>query len=330
MEELFLGIDLGGSGIRAAVYNRFGEKVLWYDDIYFKEPPNAEQLEKYLINIIKQSAITKAANKNNVVAWGLASPGPLDPKKGVIESPPNLAVSNLGIVDCLGKKFPNLNGYLINDADATLWAEYCLPYGSATKYNHVVGIFAGTGLGSSVISSNILQRGQGRGTEWGHSSISAFNPKKFKRNLERICGCGRTNCFESYVGTKGLALTYCEVFNESFDGLDGERIFNISREMAGGLKLKDPRWQTVFTCYALDLLDGLKNLVLVHNPECIVLGGGIIHGNPKLVNLARRLLSSVETSMKPMFDGLVIKTPRIKNPGVAGAAAYAMHMMDLK
>jgi predicted NBD/HSP70 family sugar kinase len=100
--------------------------------------------------------------------------------------------------------------------------------------------------------------------------------------------------------------------------------------MTDGLKSKDPRWQVVFTHYALDLAEGLKNLVMVHNPECIVLGGGIIEGNPRLVNLVRRLLNNVETSMKPMFNDLVIKTPGIKNPGVAGAAAYAMHMMSVK
>lgn len=328
MEELFLGIDLGGSGMRAGTFDRLGKQITELNDIKFLTIPDNNFILSWLGTILSYENI--AVGNNNIVAWGLASPGPIDPEKGVIESPPNLAVNNLGVVDYLKKKFPNLNGYLINDADAALWAEYYLPDGSAAKYNHVVGIFIGTGLGSAVISAGILQRGRGKGAEWGHATISPFNPKKFKRNLDRVCTCGRTNCFEAYVGTKGLALTYCEVFNENFDDLSRERIFNIAREMADGLKLKDPRWQIVFTHYALDLAEGLKNLVLVHNPECIVLGGGIIEGNPRLVSLVRRLLSSVETSMKPMFDGLVVKTPQIENPGVAGAAAYATYMMSAK
>lgn len=329
MEKLFLGIDLGGSGIRSAAYNRTGQQVFKFFDLNFRTEPDNQALAHYLGRILVE-APNMCPTDNQIVAWGLASPGPLDPEKGIIESPPNLAVRNFKVVDYLEKLFPNLYGCLINDADAALWAEYHLPHGSATKCNRVVGIFAGTGLGSSVISSGMLQRGQGKGAEWGHSSISAFNPKKFKRNLDRICSCGRTNCFESYVGTNGLALTYCEIFDENFDNLSRERIFNISWEMADGLKIKDPRWQAVFTYYTLDLVEGLKNIVMVHNPECIVLGGGIIEGNPRLVNLVRRLLSSIEISMEPMFNGLVIKTPRVENPSVAGAAAYAMHMMDLK
>ena len=198
MQELFLGIDLGGSGMRASVYDRAGQLILLFGDIEFEASPGKDIVAQSIESIIHPSNATKYINKGQVVAWGLASPGPLDPFKGVIETPPNLGIRNFKVVEHIESKFPDLKGYLVNDADAALFAEF--RYGAGRGFSHIIGVFAGTGLGSANMTHGHLQRGCGKGPEWGHNPIYYFGEV-------RKCVCGRINCLEAYVGTSGLART---------------------------------------------------------------------------------------------------------------------------
>jgi len=317
MRDLYLGIDLGGTGIRSAVFNRTGMTMLEFGDINFKSEPNNKELADSLNPIIKN-----AIDNCKITAWGLASPGPLDPFKGVIETPPNLKVRNFSVVKYFKNLYPSVPGFLINDADAALLAEY--RYGAAQGFNHVVGVFAGTGLGSAVISNGRLQRGRGKGPEWSHTSIYGFGQK-------RQCVCGRTNCLEIFVGTMGLAQTYCQIFKLDYKTLTREEIFNISIKAHEGLKNKtgdQEAYKSVLGAYTIHLLEGLKNITCVHNPDCIILGGGIIKNNPFLIRVLRKLIELINDDTKPLFEKLVIKLPKYDNPGTLGAAVYAIDGID--
>jgi len=314
MQDLFLGIDLGGTGMRAAIYDASGVLVITYEDISFKSSPDNKLLADNLELIIRRASITKAADKGQIVVWGLASPGPLDPHKGIIECPPNLKVKNFGVVSHLQKKFPDLRGYLLNDADAALLGEY--QWGVAKGFKHVIGIFAGTGLGTACISNYKLQRGLGKGGGWGHNTIYGLGEN-------RKCVCGNINCWEAFCGTQGLAKTYRKIFKTRSE-LTREQVFQISRDLRSDLD--DSRVKTVFALYASHFCEGLINMVCAYHPECIVLGGGIIKGNDlllqyinKRINIAKRKLLS-----GALLEGVVVKLAQAEVPGLLGAAAYAM------
>lgn len=315
--ELYLGIDLGGSGIRASVFDRTGQKQFQPEEINFSLPPTNENLLAYLKNIIERGLSLLG---DGIVAYGLGSPGPLNYKKGIIESPPNLPkIRDLAVVDELKKIFPNLNGFLLNDADAALFGESW--WGAAHGFCDVVGVFIGTGVGSAVMSRGNLQRGRGKGPEWGHHTVMAYGSK-----LVRKCSCGNMNCWEAFVGTAGLAQTYCEVFGVKHPSSSNIISYQL-RDLVGR---SDKKWEEILEIYAMNIVVGLRNIVCVHHPECIVLGGGIILGNESLFEKITEKLHAISRfdQMSSLFDGLVIKTCELENSGVAGAAAYAMRGMD--
>lgn len=313
MEDLFLGIDLGGTGKRAAIYNSQGIVIYKFNDVNYSKMDNYELVGcmQGLIGV----ALRESKNKGSLVAWGLASPGPLDPHKGIIECPPNLRVKNFAVVEYFEKRLPNLRGYLLNDADARLLGEH--QWGAAKGFKHVIGIFPGTGLGTACISNYRLQRGRGKGGGWGHNTICGLDES-------RKCVCGRVNCWEAFCGTYGLAQTYRKVFKIT-DELKHDQIFQISKNIRNNPN--DDRVKAVLALYASHLCEGLVNMVCAYHPELIVLGGGIIEGNDLLLQYIKKRVAIEKrksTSSGALLEGVSLAVSSLEKPGVMGAAAYAM------
>lgn len=312
--ELYLGIDLGGSGIRASIYDQTGQKQFSLEDKRFSLEPDGIDIVRFVSDFVRQALQISSS----VVSFGLGSPGPLDYKKGVIESPPNLPkVRNAPVIQTLSELCPEVQGFLVNDADAALFGEYS--WGAARGFRNVVGVFAGTGVGSSVMSRGILQRGKGKGAEWGHHTIMGYGSRPIRK-----CSCGNMNCWEAFVGTSGLGETCCEVFGLKYSVPPQQP----AQQLRNLTKRSDKKWDQILHIYSMNLAIGLRNIVCVHHPECIVLGGGIILGNENLYNEVVEKLSFISGPMSSMFEGLVIKTCELEQPGVAGAAAYAIRQYE--
>ncbi|WP_447412571.1 ROK family protein, partial [Clostridium perfringens] len=70
-------------------------------------------------------------------------------------------------------------------------------FGAARGYQHVVGIFIGTGIGGALILNGQLYAGATGGAgEIGHVQIDRDGPR---------CGCGRQGCFEALCSRLSIA-----------------------------------------------------------------------------------------------------------------------------
>ncbi len=315
MPDIYLGIDLGGSGLRAGLVNTRGTKILNLPEVNFEQGSlNNTDLAKLLVEKV-ESAIRIMGNKK-IIAIGIGSPGPLDSQAGIIECPPNLKISNFPVVEILNKEFPDISAFLINDADAAVLGEVWR--GVARDFKDVVMLTLGTGVGSGIVAGGKLQRGRGRGGEWGHTTINS--------NETRICSCGRRNCLEAFVSTRGLAET-CRrrVFIlKHEDVVDLEKISFMFQEGLAKDGSTGKLWREVLRGYAEHLSFGLKNIINVHNPECIVLGGGIIQDNRYLFEGVKEELKKANDQMTGLVKGTMIGLAQLKRPGVIGAAKHAI------
>ncbi len=316
MPDIYLGIDLGGSGLRSGLVNTSGTKLWNLPEVIF-EPANLNNasLTKLLVEKIKSAICTMGAKK--IIAVGLGSPGPLDPKAGTIECPPNLKVYNFPVVEILKKEFPKIPAFLINDADAALLGEVWK--GVARGFRDVVMLTLGTGVGSGVMAGEKLQRGRGKGAEWGHTTIYA----KGKR---RLCSCRNINCLEAFVGTEGLVNTYCQVFNTPREVMSVVVIRTLLTEFSEVVNSKggDDNFYKMADAYCLHLAEGLRNIIRVHHPECIVLGGGIIQNNKYLFDRVKENLKQTTDKMVGLIKGTKIGLAQLKRPGVIGAVKHAI------
>lgn len=319
VNELFLGIDLGGSHISSWILDRNGRTYNPFSKIGIISAISQDGLVGHLIDLVKSGQQYAQRSNCRIVAVGLASPGPLDPNEGSIISPPNLPnIKNLEVVKILQEK-TNLPIFLINDADAAVLGEYWL--GSARGFNNVVMLTLGTGVGSGVVLNRRLQRGGGMASEWGHTTIWSMSNRE-----DRKCSCGRHNCLEAFCGTEGLAQTYCNVFGVRRMDLSSEFIQEISKKMR---KRADSRWDVLFEAYCHDLTEGIINIINVHQPDCVVLGGGIACDS-----MAKKVKTLLQETygykLDIMIRGVNIRVAANFQAVIIGAAKYAIDSYDIE
>ncbi len=142
---MFLGLDIGGTKI--AVIKGKGREI--------------ERKEVFLTNTASswKEALDKAiaiaeGMKDGCTAVGISCGGPLDSRKGLILSPPNLpSWDNVPAVEYVSSAL-SLPAFLLNDADAGALAEY--RYGAGKGYESIIFCTFGTGMGAGLILNGKL------------------------------------------------------------------------------------------------------------------------------------------------------------------------------
>jgi len=237
----------------------------------------------------------------------IASPGPLDPIKGVILDPPNLqGIRDLAIVDELKGIF-NLPVFLLNDADAALLGE--LWSGAGKKFKDIVYLTLSSGVGSGMLKNGQLQPK----TELGHEPMIIDDQK-------RSCSCGGSNHAEAYLGTTGLAETYAKIFEVKVEEMKPEDRYKVSFEMKKGVTNGDEKWLEVENQYSKHLTEVLKKIASIYEPEIIVIGGGIAYRNESLLKKTLGHLKELNIEVKISLAELIYNVN-------LGAAKYALKQL---
>lgn len=200
---------------------------------------------------------------------GISCGGPLDNKKGIIISPPNLPrFIDIKAVDYLKDKY---SGYvrLENDADACAFAEW--KYGAGQGCQNMIFLTFGTGMGAGLILNGRLYSGtNGNAGEIGHVRMRDIGP----------IGYGKEGSFEGFASgggiaqmaksaakeqlTKGVTPLYCS----GIDQLDTVTAHTVAEAAYKG----DKTAIDVYRKCGEMLGKGLSILIDVLNPEKIVIG----------------------------------------------------------
>ena len=188
-QDLFIGIDIGGTKINVAVISKAG-------DILFKETlKTVENLdEKVLLKNIAEIVNRIKAKYQDIQGIGIGSAGIILYKKGIIKFSPNIGWRDFSIVKEL-EKLTNLKCTLDNDANAAAWGTFYLKY--SEKYKNMMCVTLGTGIGGGLILNGEMFRGSdGTAGEIGHLT---YIPNGID------CSCGNKGCIERYAASKGIA-----------------------------------------------------------------------------------------------------------------------------
>ena len=264
MSDLLIGIDIGGTKTAVILGNTVPEVL---DRIVF--PTNSKLGPGQTIEKI-ETAIQNILDKpdgRKVRYIGISCGGPLDSKRGVILSPPNLpGWDNIPIVSILQKKF-GLPAALQNDANACALAEW--KWGAGKGVKNMIFLTFGTGLGAGLILDGRLYSGTSdMAGEVGHIRLEKDGP----------VGYGKEGSFEGFCSGGGIALQAEEVLRNCRSGNS-----DFCREFSGG-KLVTARDVCSFASkgdlVALEILEnsgrrlgmGLSLLIDILNPERIVIG----------------------------------------------------------
>jgi len=266
MDHYYLGIDIGGANC-AVIAGTADMEILRktaFETETQKGPGHAIGL---LINTASEMAVSLGIDK--LKAIGISCAGPLDSRKGIVQSPPNLpGWDEIPIVDLFRDKF-RVPVYLQNDANACAMAEW--KFGAGKGARNMIFLTFGTGMGGGFILDGRLYTGANDlAGEVGHVRLAKDGPTAY----------GKMGSFEGFCSGTGIAILAKQIVSEKF-ALNQKVTFCKSREDIEKITSKDVE-NAAFAGHktAIKILEisgeylgkGLSVLIDILNPEKIVIG----------------------------------------------------------
>lgn len=273
---LIAGFDIGGTKCSVILADVKGEKIDFISRDEIPTEGNWKTIIDTLIEKISGSLHRFGLKQEDIKKAGISCGGPLDSKKGMIMSPPNLkGWDNVPICSYISEKL-NVSASLMNDADACAVAEW--KFGAGRGYENIIFLTFGTGLGAGLILNGRLYTGTNNmAGEVGHIRLSSEGP----------VGYGKRGSFEGFCSGGGIAQQAKTYFTEKLQmGLkcplcpDFETVKELT---AKDIVLAADRGDED----AIEILDrtgryfglGLSVLIDILNPEIIIAGGVFMRGH---------------------------------------------------
>ena len=292
----YIGIDLGGTGIKGAVVREDGEILAR------QTCPTRPRRGPAAVAEDIGAMIRTLGRGREVAGVGLGCPGTVDDRAGTV-----VYACNIGWVNYDVRRALEDTGFsvrLVNDANAAALAEAAV--GAAKGARSAVVVTLGTGIGGGVVLDGHL--------------LTGFTGES--------CACGRRGCWETYASATALIRRTEAAMAAHPDSA----LHRIAREKGGvdgrtafaGQEAGDPAATRVVAEYIRYLGVGIANLVNIFFPEVIALGGGIANQGETLLRPLRAQVQSQEYG-----SAYTKKHPRIvtctlgSDAGVIGAALFA-------
>jgi glucokinase len=302
-----VGVDIGGTKV-LGVRLEGGEVVA---EARALTPGGGEELLDVVASVVSELGGSPAP-------VGIGAPGLVD-SEGVLRFAPNLpGIVRLAIRDGLSRLLTDTRVWVGNDATCAGWAERVL--GAGEGRDHLVMCTIGTGIGGGlVVDGRVVVGANGFAGEIGHMVVDPHGPR---------CPCGRRGCWERFASGSGLgrlgreaaqageARRVMELAGGDPEGVRGE---HVTRAAAEG----DAEAIAVMASFGWWLALGLANLANVFDPECFVLGGGLVEAGEVLLRPVREaFLDLVEApTHRPPIDILAARLG--ERAGAVGAALLA-------
>lgn len=289
-----LAVDLGGTQIRAALVTPDRE-VHSRRAVPTRDEDGVEAVLTRIGEVAAGVRADAAAEGLPApVGVGISSPGPLDPWRGVVLAPPNLAGwENVPIVERIGE-LVELPVYLERDTNVAIMAEW--RFGTARGTRNAAYITVSTGIGgSAIVGGRPLVGTHGTAGELGHITVELDGPR---------CGCGGIGHVEAIASGTALAREARTHIADERDGtmarlaaeapdVDAELVSRAAD--AGDRAARDMLDRAFIAIGAL-----CASLVNVLDPEVIIIGGSIAEHRPRIFDVVNR---EIERRAFPILVG---------------------------
>jgi glucokinase len=260
MSEVVIGVDIGGTRVRAASLSQHLE-IIARKETLTDDERGLEATLKTIKNMVREVLPTDGSK---VAGIGVSAPGPLNPLTGVVVAPPNLkGWHNVPLGDILHKEF-GVPVYVGNDANVAGLAETVL--GAARGYRNVVFVTISTGIGSGMICDGKMLLGSvGLAAEAGHIIMVAGDEVSTLEKEAAGPALARKAKARIERGEKSLIT---DIVKGDLDEIDGAAVGRAA-EQGDALALDVVR----NAGHILGL--GMVSLLHLFNPEILVFGGGV-------------------------------------------------------
>jgi glucokinase len=280
-----LGVDIGGTKTSICVGDETGRIIASK-----RQPTRTEEgPEAWLPRTINQlHDVLREAGLHlaDIDAVGIASPGPMSVSRGMMLAPPNMAGwVNVPVLKWIGEATGRPT-YINNDANACAEAEFL--FGADKGTAHLVYLTMSTGIGAGIIvNGQVLQGVSDMGGEVGHHVLDAEGPP---------CPCGQRGCFEIYCGGLNVANRLRErIVREKLrtailDEAGGDAANIDFKCLVAAVRKKDALALEAWDEYLERLAQGMGTILMIANPEVVILGTIAIHAGDLIIGPVRERL----------------------------------------
>lgn len=283
-------LDIGGTAIKSGLYID-GELT----DIR-ETPTEAQKGKEHVVNRAKE-IITDYQQHSAFERIGISTAGQVDPVRGEIlyanENIPGYTGTKLK--EIMEQQF-HVPACVENDVNAAAIGEFV--FGAGKGFKEFVCLTYGTGVGGAIFTNGKLYTG---------SSFSAGEFGAIVTHPEaRFAGQNIfSGCYEEYASTTALVKN-AKRFDSSLS--NGRKIFE---------RFAEPGVKALVDHWILEIVYGLTTIIHMLNPECAILGGGIMEQPYVLEQLREKLYPNLISS----FRQVKIEKAALGNrAGMLGAA----------
>lgn len=275
----YAGIDIGGTQLRIGIFDENGTLFDVYKTVNDRSLGGERNIQN-LLDYVSEKGY-------DIQSYGIASPGPLDLKKGKILNPPNLyGWDNFEIVRYIEEK-TGKPAAVNNDGNLAGLAE--AREGAGKGYDSVIFIGMSTGMGGSFVYKGELISGAHCNTAEFYNVIvcddtyhhGSANPGSLN---EVSGGAAMERIATEHYGRQMFARDLFELANAG--GKDALEILERTSEM---------------------LARGIADIYYIIDPDVYVIGGSIAMNNPwyveKVITKAKRYMTDPDIVVKPSQYG---------------------------
>ncbi|MDT8897186.1 ROK family protein [Thermanaerothrix sp. 4228-RoL] len=320
MKEWYIGCDLGGTNLRAALVNVTNGSVRHAisTPTLSREGPNAviQRMIDLFHRIIKESGISL----DDIGGIGIGVPGTVDMERGIVLFLPNLPTTwpNIPLAEYI-QKGTTLPTVILNDVRAITFGEW--RFGAGQGVDTMACFAIGTGIGGGLVINRQLHLGFG-GTagELGHITVDVNGPR---------CGCGNYGCVEVFASGPAIAAMGMKAVVQGWTTQIGSLVdYDLNRItpeiIARAARNGDAVAREIFEIAGGYIGTAVANVVVAINPQRVVIAGGVAQAGDLLLDPIRRTLHK-RVFVAPKERVEIVPSVLGNNAGVIGAALWAYH-----
>lgn len=314
MGEYYIGIDVGGTNIKIMIMD-VSNKVVAKTKIPTNAELGYECISDNIIETVNGLFEKENIEKPKVLAVGMGLPGTVDKKEKKTICLAKLRWDGFNPAEKIGNYF-SAPYFIENDANINALGEYI--FGTSGKKNLVL-LTLGTGVGGGVIvNGQIFGGSSNMAGEFGHMTVQTEGG--------HICLCGKRGHLEAYCSGTALERESLEMMKHRRNTI----LHQYMKENGGiydnsmiprGVQAEDALCCEIWDRFTYYLAVGVSNVMMLFNPEVIVIGGGISNAGDILIDPVNRLCKKMVLSQQSYCP--VIRTSLGAEAGMYGACALA-------
>jgi glucokinase len=308
-----VGIDVGGTNVRAGVITREGKKLA-----EARRPARAMEglaaTQQMIIEAAEEAMATAGVVRTELMGIGMGVPGRHNSAQGIVLYSPNFAGwTNVPLLARIEEHF-QVAAYMRNDVKTASMGEFYFGAGKGSR--HMVMITLGTGIGGSLIADGKLMLGSGEGfAEVGHMTLTPDG---------RRCQCGNHGCWEAMAGRDAIIERAHRLLQTGRpSSLGAETNFDLNKItpalIAQAANNGDALAREVLDETAMWVGIGVANLIQLYNPEILIIGGGISQAGDLLFGTIRRT-ANWRGKMVPATEVKIVPAALGDDAGIYGGA----------